>query len=244
MRGKTRAKNPELTEEIQEKISNNPKKPVKFDIELNEEQKIAKALIIENTITVLTGEQGSGKTQVAVITALDLLFKKIISKIYITKSLVVKKGSEIGFLPGDEAAKLHPFLIPIYDNLEKCYNRPEALHKLYETKTIEVTPLTYVRGRTFDDCVLIIDEAQNLDHEDMKMILPRVGKFGKIILCGDCAQIDFVNKELSNFEFVINISKKLPGMAHIELTANHRHELSRLILEEYKIKEKNDKKIK
>lgn len=237
----SKAKKPEVTDKIAHDAANNPKRPIKFNIELNEEQKEAKRKILNNTITVLTGAAGSGKTLVAVQTALDQLFKKEIKKIYITRPLVTRE--EIGFLPGDIAHKLDPFLIPIYDNLSKCYDDSNKIQKLLEAEIIEIAPVAYMRGRTFDDSILIIDEAQNIDSESMKMCLTRVGNNGKIIICGDNKQIDLKKKEMSGFDFICYLSNKHEdkGMAYQFLESNHRHPIVKLILEEYAIKEDENK---
>ncbi len=236
-RSSAKPKKAAVTEKIQHEVSNNPKRPIKFNIELNEEQKEAKRKILNNAVTVLTGGAGSGKTLLAVITALDQLFKKEINKIFVTRPLVTRE--EIGFLPGDIGAKLDPFLIPIYDNLSKCYDDPVKIQKLFETKTIEIAPIAYMRGRTFEDSILIIDEAQNVDDESLKMCLTRIGNNGRIVICGDKDQIDLKKKDLSGFDFISSLAQKheYNGMAYQKLTANHRHPIVKLILEEYAIRE-------
>ncbi len=216
-----------------------PKGPIKYRIELNEEQKEAKRLILENTITILTGKAGSGKTQVAAITALDLLFKKELQKIYLTRPMVTRE--EMGFLPGDIADKMDPFLIPIYDNLNRCYNGTTELKKLILDKTIDIAPIAYMRGRTIEDGILVIDEAQNMDHESLKMCLTRIGKNGKIVICGDAAQIDLKNKRMSGLDFLVSIADRVNSMCHIELKANHRNAVVEEIIKQYELKDAAEK---
>ena len=134
-----------------------PKNPIKFKIQLNAEQKEAKKLILENPITVLKGMAGSGKTLVATQVALDLLFTKRIDKIIITRPTVAKE--EIGFLPGDLQAKMDPWLAPIYHNLFMLYNE-EKVKKEMEAGNIEIVPFAFMRGRTFLNSFVIVDEAQ------------------------------------------------------------------------------------
>ena len=235
----TRAKKPEVTERIQKEVVQK-KGPIKYNIELNEEQKQAKRYILEKQITILTGKAGSGKTLAAVATALDMLHKKEIKKVYITRPVVTRE--DLGFLPGDIADKLDPFLIPIYDNLSRFYNE-EAIKKLVENKSIDIAPIAFMRGRTIEDGILIIDEAQNVDHESLKMCLTRIGKSGKIVVCGDTAQIDLKKKQHSGLAFLVEISSKIEGMQHMELKTNHRNPIVEEILKFYEEKEENDKKV-
>jgi phosphate starvation-inducible PhoH-like protein len=231
-------KRPEETERIQKEAAKF-KGPIKYQVELNEEQKEAKRLIFANQITVLTGKAGSGKTMAAVIAALDLLFKKEIKKIFITRPAVTRE--EMGFLPGGIEDKLDPFLIPIYDNLEKCVRDPNQIKKMLECKEIDIAPIAYMRGRTIDDAMLIIDEAQNVDDESIKMCLTRLGKTGKIIVCGDSAQIDLKNKNMSGLDFVASMAHRIDGMSYLDLKANHRSPLVEAILQEYEAKERAEK---
>lgn len=230
-------KKPEETERIA-KEAGKPKGPIKYQLELNDEQREAKRLIYNNQITILTGKAGSGKTLAAVITALDLIFKKELKKIYITRPVVTRE--DIGFLPGAIEDKLDPFLVPIYDNLRRCYNE-DKIAQMIELKTIEIAPISFMRGRTIEDGILIIDEAQNIDHESFRMCLTRIGKNGKVVACGDSAQIDLKKKHFSGLEFLVSIAERVPGMAHLDLKSNHRNPIVEFILKEYEDKDAADK---
>jgi len=139
------------------KVSNlekrKPKSSVKFKIELNEEQKVAKAVIFDNPIVLLKGMAGSGKTLVACQIALDMFFKRDIEKIIITRPTVSKE--EIGFLPGDLKEKMDPWLAPIYANLYMLYNK-DAVDKMVTDGDIEVVPFAFMRGRTFPNSFVIV----------------------------------------------------------------------------------------
>ncbi len=170
-----------------------PKNPIKFNVQLNEEQKQAKALILENPITMLKGMAGSGKTLVATQVALDMLFTKQVDKVIITRPTVAKE--EIGFLPGDIREKMDPWLAPIYHNLFMLYNE-EKVRKEMDNGNIEIVPFAFMRGRTFVNSFVIVDEAQNVTHNQMETVIGRLGQGSKMVICGDLAQIDLKIKEI------------------------------------------------
>jgi len=176
-----------------------PKNPIRFNIQLNEEQKNAKEIILANPVTVLKGMAGSGKTLVAVQTALDLLFTKQIEKIIITRPTVAKE--DIGFLPGDIKEKMDPWLAPIYHNLYLLYDKVK-IDKEVEEGRIEILPFAFMRGRTFVNAFVIVDEAQNVTHTQMEMVLGRLGKGSWMSICGDLAQVDLKNKKETGFSFL------------------------------------------
>ena len=163
------------------------KNPIKFKITLNEEQKEAKAKILENTLTLLAGKAGSGKTMLACQIALDGLFRRQYEKIIITRPTVSKE--DIGFLPGDLREKMDPWVQPIYQNMYALYDK-EKIEKCIEEGKIEIVPVSFMRGRTFLDSCIIVDEAQNVTHEQMEMIVTRIGLRSKMIICGDDHQVD------------------------------------------------------
>lgn len=212
------------------KSKSRPKNPIKFNLQLNDEQKEAKALILDNPIVVLKGMAGSGKTLVAVQAALDMLFTKEIEKIIITRPTVSKE--DIGFLPGDLKEKMDPWLAPIYHNLYALYNK-EKIDKELEKGTIEIVPFAFMRGRTFLNSFVIVDEAQNVTHDQMETVIGRLGKQSKMVICGDLAQIDLKNKKETGFSFLSRIEEHVQGFRVMALKQNHRHEIVSPILQVY-----------
>lgn len=209
---------------------NKPKNPIKFNLQLNDEQKEAKALILDNPITVLKGMAGSGKTLVAVQAALDMLFTKEVEKIIITRPTVSKE--DIGFLPGDLKEKMDPWLAPIYHNLYALYGK-DKIDKELERETIEIVPFAFMRGRTFLNSFVIVDEAQNVTHDQMETVIGRLGKKSKMVICGDLAQIDLKNKKETGFSFLSRIEEHVNGFRVMALKQNHRHDIVSPILQVY-----------
>ena len=223
------AKHKQLTEQIRE-AKQKPKGPIKFQLQLNEEQKIAKEKIMSNAITVLSGKAGSGKTLLACQVGLDLLFRKAIEKIIITRPTVSKE--EIGFLPGDLREKMEPWMQPIYSNFYQLYNK-EKIDEILENGQVEIVPVAFMRGRTFLDSLVIVDEAQNCTNEQMEMITSRLGIRSKMIICGDSAQVDLKQRGESGFNFLLRIAKRVKDMDSMTLLTNHRHSVVDALLEEY-----------
>jgi phosphate starvation-inducible PhoH-like protein len=205
-----------------------PKGPIKFKIELNSEQKEAKQVVLDNPVVLLKGMAGSGKTLVACQVALDLVFKKEMDKIIITRPTVSKE--EIGFLPGDLKEKMDPWLAPIYSNLYGLYDK-EKIDRLITENVIEVLPFPFMRGRTFLNACVIVDESQNVTMGQMEMVLGRMGISSKMIICGDSSQIDLKNKKDSGLDFLNIISARVDGFKVIILKQNHRHPIVPEILE-------------
>ena len=196
-----------------------PKNPIKFKIQLNEEQKEAKAKILNNTVTLLAGSAGSGKTLLACQIALEKLFTKECDKIIITRPTVSKE--EIGFLPGDLREKMDPWVQPIYQNMYALYDKVK-IEKLISDGAIEIVPVSFMRGRTFLDSIVIVDEAQNVTHEQMQMIVTRLGLRSKMIICGDDHQVDLKQKKDSGFRFLYSAARRIKNMCAISLKINHR----------------------
>lgn len=196
-----------------------PKNPIKFKIQLNEEQKAAKAKILESTITLLAGAAGSGKTLLACQIGLEKLFMRDVEKVIITRPTVSKE--EIGFLPGDLREKMDPWVQPIYQNMFLLYDKIKVEELIKEGK-IEIVPVSFMRGRTFVNSVVIVDEAQNVTHEQMEMIVTRIGKGSKMIICGDDGQVDLKQKRDSGFKFLYTAAKRIKNLEAISLKQNHR----------------------
>ena len=213
-----------------------PKSPIKFKITLNEEQKEAKAKILQNTVTLLGGSAGSGKTLLACQIALEKLFMKECDKIIITRPTVSKE--EIGFLPGDLREKMDPWVQPIYQNMYALYDK-EKIEKLILDGAIEIVPVSFMRGRTFLDSVVIVDEAQNVTHEQMQMIVTRIGLRSKMIICGDDHQVDLKSKRDSGFRFLYSGARKIKNMIGISLATNHRDPIVESLINLYDEAESN-----
>jgi phosphate starvation-inducible PhoH-like protein len=207
-----------------------PKNPITFKIQLNEEQKSAKQLILENPVTLLKGMAGSGKTLVACQVALDMVFKKDVERIIITRPTVAKE--EIGFLPGDLKEKMDPWLAPIYANLYMLYDK-EKVDKMIRDNIIEIVPFAFMRGRTFPNSFVIVDECQNITHGQTEMILGRLGKGGKMVFCGDITQTDLKTKKDSGIGFFTRLEENIKGVKVFTLKTNHRHEIVEPILKLY-----------
>tara|TARA_R110000787_G_scaffold230998_1_gene338464 strand:+ start:565 stop:1296 length:732 start_codon:yes stop_codon:yes gene_type:complete len=196
-----------------------PKNPIRFKIKLNEEQKEAKAKILNNTVTLLAGSAGSGKTLLACQIALEKLFMRDIDKIIITRPTVSKE--EIGFLPGDLREKMDPWVQPIYQNMFALYDKVK-IEKYITDGQIEIVPVSFMRGRTFLDSIVIVDEAQNVTHEQMQMIVTRLGLRSKMVICGDAHQTDLKSKHESGFKFLYSAARRVKDLCAITLTTNHR----------------------
>jgi len=197
-----------------------PKGNVNFSITLSEEQKLAKAEILKHPFNFLVGKAGSGKTLLAVQVALDLFFKRQYNKIIITRPTVATEDN--GFLPGSEAEKMEPWLVPIKSNMRKVYNKPDILEKMESNEQIELISLAHFRGRTFDDAIVIIDEFQNLTRSQLAMAIGRLGKDSKMIFCGDSYQIDLKDKNYSAYHDMAKLTSS-KYVYKIVLEDSHRH---------------------
>tara|TARA_R110002012_G_scaffold109796_1_gene253905 strand:+ start:132 stop:797 length:666 start_codon:yes stop_codon:yes gene_type:complete len=197
-----------------------PKGAVKFSLSLSEEQKIAKAEILEHPFNFIVGKAGSGKTLLAVQIALDQFFKRRYDKIVITRPTIATEDN--GFLPGSEKEKMEPWLVPIRSNMRKVYNKPDKLETMERDEKIELCSLAHFRGRTFDNAVVIVDEFQNLTRSQLAMAIGRLGKDSKMIFCGDSYQIDLKDKNYSAYHDM----SKLTNSKYVYKTVledSHRH---------------------
>ncbi len=219
---------PEAQEAFREKKV--VKNPIKFKLSLNDEQKLAKQTILDNTITLIAGQAGSGKTLLACQVALDGLLRKVYDKIIITRPTVSKE--DIGFLPGDLAEKMDPWLQPIYHNFFMLYDKAKV-EKLIKDGQIEIVPVSLMRGRTFLNSCIIVDEAQNVTHEQMEMIATRIGLHSKMVICGDARQIDLKYKTESGFTYLYEAANVVKNLEAITLTTNHRNEIVENLREYY-----------
>jgi len=200
-------------------------------VQLNDEQKEAKRLIVENQIVVITGRAGSGKSLVCAQAALDFLKKKQIDCIYNTRA-AIEVGKSLGFLPGALNEKFDPYMEALLENIAKCCSDKNEVDKLLQDEKIKALPVQFIRGKTVDD-ILIVEEAQNLTKGEMLAILTRLGKTGKIVINGDNEQTDIKSStgEISGLNYIIELSKKIEEIKWIKLATNHRSDLVGKILD-------------
>jgi phosphate starvation-inducible PhoH-like protein len=189
--------------------------------------------IAENDIVVGIGPAGTGKTYLAVAAAVDALARKRVRRIVLARP-AVEAGESLGFLPGDMQAKVDPYLRPLYDSLEDMMP-VERMQKALETRTIEIAPLAYMRGRTLADAFVILDEAQNATAAQMKMFLTRLGVNSKTVITGDKTQIDLPKREESGLMQIERILTGIDGIAfhYLNETDVIRHRLVREIIKAY-----------
>jgi phosphate starvation-inducible PhoH-like protein len=190
-------------------------------------------LIGENDIVIGIGPAGTGKTYLAVAAAVDALSRKRVRRIVLARP-AVEAGESLGFLPGDMQAKVDPYLRPLYDALEDMMPA-ERVQKALETRTIEIAPLAYMRGRTLNDAFVILDEAQNATSAQMKMFLTRLGVNSRVVITGDKTQIDLPRREDSGLVQVERILAEIEGIAFFYFTDADvvRHRLVREIIKAY-----------
>ena len=196
-------------------------------------QKRMVTAINTNDILFAIGPAGTGKTYTAVALAVRALKNKEVKRIILTRP-AVEAGENLGFLPGDLKEKIDPYLRPLYDALDDMI--PAEKLKVYlENRTIEIAPLAFMRGRTLDNCFVILDEAQNATDMQLKMFLTRMGPTAKFIVTGDVTQIDLPKKQQSGLHTALRILTDIKGIELIYLTGEDvvRHKLVRRILEAY-----------
>lgn len=200
----------------------------------NVEQEELSRLIMDNShpIVIATGSAGTGKTLISIATALELQQQKKYKKILFGRN-PVQLGEEMGFLPGDIGDKYEPFMGPLYDNLEVIERHSKGKLTVGELKKrIECTPISFLRGRSIDDAILIIDEAQNLDAVTLRTILTRMGRYSKIVLLGSMNQIDDVKqkkKPKCDFQQVVERLQELSIVGFVELRKSMRSEWCAII---------------
>jgi phosphate starvation-inducible PhoH-like protein len=192
-------------------------------------------LIRNNTIVFSIGPAGSGKTYLAVAMAIQALKAHQVSRIVLTRP-AVEAGERLGFLPGDLAAKIDPYLKPLYDALYEMLE-PETFRRYAEQGTIEIAPLAFMRGRTLNDAFIILDEAQNTTPEQMKMFLTRLGFGSRAVVTGDVTQVDLPSGARSGLVVIEEILTDIPGVAFNHLDARDvvRHKIVQDIVEAYRL---------
>jgi phosphate starvation-inducible PhoH-like protein len=187
----------------------------------------------DNDMLFAVGPAGSGKTYVAIALAVKALKNKEIKKIILCRP-AVEAGEKLGFLPGDMKEKIDPYLQPLYDALEEMIP-PAKLQEYMQTNVIQIAPLAFMRGRTLNDAVVILEEAQNTTTAQIKMFLTRMGWNTKMIITGDTTQIDLPQSTRSGLIEAMNILQGIPGIAFIEMNKGDivRHRLVTRIVEAY-----------
>ena len=189
--------------------------------------------IKQNTSTFAVGPAGTGKTYLAIAMAVVAMKNKEIERIILTRP-AVEAGEKLGFLPGDLAQKVDPYLRPLYDALHEMLGL-DAYQRLVERGAIEVAPLAYMRGRTLNDAFIILDEAQNTTSEQMKMFLTRMGMGSKMVITGDVTQIDLPIGKKSGLVEALEVLKGVEDIGIVRLTHRDvvRHELVQAIVKAY-----------
>lgn len=194
----------------------------------------------ENTVAICIGPAGTGKTYLAVAAAVSALRRKEVDRIIMSRPAIEAGEERLGFLPGDLQSKVDPYLRPLYDALDEILGH-EQVQRYMENRVIEIAPLAYMRGRTLNSAIVIIDEAQNASLPTLKMALTRLGEGSKIILTGDVTQIDLPRQSNSGLERCASLLKGIDGIAIIHLNNRDvvRHRLVREIVKAF---EKDEEK--
>lgn len=190
--------------------------------------------IQENDMLFAVGPAGTGKTYTAVALAVRALKDKQVRKIILTRP-AVESGENLGFLPGDLKEKLDPYMQPLYDALQDMIPY-EKLQSFLEKGVIQIAPLAFMRGRTLDSAFVILDEAQNTTHNQMKMFLTRMGKHAKFIITGDPGQIDLPRRQVSGLKEALLALKGINGIEVVHLDEQDviRHKLVKRIIDAYR----------
>jgi phosphate starvation-inducible PhoH-like protein len=187
----------------------------------------------ENTLIFGVGPAGTGKTYLAMACAIEALLSGSVRRIILSRP-AVEAGERLGFLPGDLAAKVDPYLRPLYDALYEMLG-PDETARLMDRGTIEIAPLAYMRGRTLNDAFIVLDEAQNTSPEQMKMFLTRMGFNSKMVVTGDITQVDLGDGRRSGLRIVGGVLRNIDGIEFVELRGEDvvRHRIVAAIVEAY-----------
>jgi len=196
--------------------------------------------IMQNDINFGIGPAGTGKTYLAVACAVQALETERVSRLILVRP-IVEAGEKLGFLPGDIAQKVHPYLRPLYDALYEMMGF-DKVNQMIERDIIELLPLAYMRGRSLNDSFIILDEGQNTTVEQMKMFLTRIGFNSKAVITGDITQIDLNNRRDSGLVHASEVLKNIPGISFTQFQVSDvvRHPLVQTIVEAYEQHEKNN----
>lgn len=196
--------------------------------------------ILKHDITFGVGPAGTGKTWLAVACAIDAMERDTVQRLVLTRP-AVEAGERLGFLPGDLAQKVDPYLRPLYDALYDLMGF-EKVQRLFEKQTIEIAPLAYMRGRTLNHAFVILDEAQNTTPEQMKMFLTRIGFGSKAVITGDPSQVDLPRGQESGLAHAVKVLDEVQGIATTRFTSRDvvRHPLVARIVDAYDRASEND----
>lgn len=205
----------------------------RFLVPRNLNQRLFIRSVYSHDAVFATGPAGTGKTYIAVALASAALTAGEVRRIILVRP-AVEAGEKLGFLPGDLAEKVNPYLRPVYDALYDLLGF-EKVSKFIERQTIEIAPLAFMRGRTLNDAFIILDEAQNTTHEQMKMFLTRTGFHSKVVVTGDITQIDLPHAQRSGLVEALKILDGVPGMAFVNFTHRDvvRHRLVQEVVDRY-----------
>jgi phosphate starvation-inducible PhoH-like protein len=196
--------------------------------------------VFKNDMVFAVGPAGTGKTYTGVALAVKALKEKQVKRIILTRP-AVEAGENLGFLPGDMKEKLDPYMQPLYDALRDMLP-PQTLEDYILKGIIQIAPLAFMRGRTLDNAFVILDEAQNTTHSQMKMFLTRMGKNAKFIITGDPGQVDLPRRTISGLKEALLVLKDIDGIGIIYLDDKDivRHRLVKKVIDAYKSIENND----
>ena len=196
--------------------------------------------VAKNDMVFAVGPAGTGKTYTGVALAVKALKEKRVKRIILTRP-AVEAGENLGFLPGDMKEKLDPYMQPLYDALRDMLP-PQTLEDYILKGIIQIAPLAFMRGRTLDNAFVILDEAQNTTHSQMKMFLTRMGKNAKFIITGDPGQVDLPRRTISGLKEAILVLKDVDGIGILYLDDKDivRHRLVKAVINAYKSIENTD----
>ena len=212
---------------------------VKIKARTVNQKKLVQEINVKDMVFAI-GPAGTGKTYTAVALAVRALKNKLVKKIILTRP-AVEAGENLGFLPGDLKEKIDPYLRPLYDALDDMIPADKLAYYM-SSRTIEIAPLAYMRGRTLDNAFIILDESQNANDLQIKMFLTRIGANAKAIITGDPTQVDLPRNQKSGLEKAVRILQNIEGIAHIQLDEEDvvRHKLVKAIIKAYDKERENE----